>query len=235
MSVKIMTEVFADSDLKSMEKLVMLALADNANDEGYCYPSINNIVEKTSMSNKTIIKHINNLIAIGKLKSKKRNSKNTTNGGKRLSTIYVVYPKKYFKLLDEDLANRFNENDSQSVEVTPYSQSVKVTSKMGSQSVTVTPKPSLYNHQLFNKLNNKQKESYLEYINLRTKMKLKTTMSIHERLLNKFFEYGANIEIIQTAICNNWKDFYPLRQNKNHNNNFLDIQAVDYSEDVKGF
>ena len=40
MSIKQMTSVFNDSSLKPTQKLIMLAIADNSNDEGFCYPSI---------------------------------------------------------------------------------------------------------------------------------------------------------------------------------------------------
>ncbi|MBK6707558.1 MAG: helix-turn-helix domain-containing protein [Sphingomonadales bacterium] len=39
MSIQIMTVVW-ELDLPDSEKLALLALADNANDEGYCWPSM---------------------------------------------------------------------------------------------------------------------------------------------------------------------------------------------------
>jgi hypothetical protein len=36
------------------DKLVLLALADNANDEGFCWPSIRTLESKTSLSNRTV-------------------------------------------------------------------------------------------------------------------------------------------------------------------------------------
>lgn len=211
MSIKLMQKVFEQQKLESTQKLIMLALADNANDEGFCYPSIRTLCQKTSLSNRTIIDHIRFLEVHGFLLTKKRNAQH----GGRLSTLYVLFPHEFLATLDPQLKERFGlDKKSQSEEATPPLQSEDFTPQNATQSEVASPKPSLFlfNHQLFNKLNNKEKELYLEYINLRKKMKLKTTIQIHERLLQKYFDYGRDPQIIQNAIMANWKDFY--RQKK---------------------
>lgn len=45
-------------DLPHVEKLVLLALADNANDDGDCYPSITTLTGKCSMHRATVIRSI---------------------------------------------------------------------------------------------------------------------------------------------------------------------------------
>lgn len=210
MSIKIMDMVFKDENLDSNKKLVMLALGDNANDEGFCYPSLNTIVKKTSLSKPTVIKHIKELEDKNLLLSKKRSKKS----GGRYTSIYIIYPQINVANLDKELLERFELNNSQSKEVLPHTQSKAALPQEGIQSKEVLLKPSLtlFNHHLFNKLNKEEKDLFLEYSALRKKMKLQTTLSIQERLLKKYFEYGRNIEIIQNAISSNWKDFYPLRQ-----------------------
>lgn len=49
-----MTEVWARDDLESSDKFVLLALADNANDERVCWPSIETIAKKTSLSERAV-------------------------------------------------------------------------------------------------------------------------------------------------------------------------------------
>ena len=44
-------------------------------------------------------------------------------------------------------------------------------------------------------------------------MKLITTIKTHNILLEKFFEYGADDNIIMNAINSNWKSFYPIKTN----------------------
>ena len=63
MSVRLMSMVFENQELDSTEKLIMLALADHANDEGKSiYPSQITISRKTGLARQTINKHIQELI-----------------------------------------------------------------------------------------------------------------------------------------------------------------------------
>jgi DNA-binding IscR family transcriptional regulator len=66
MSVRAMTRVW-ETDLKSGPKFVLLALADHADDEGYCYPSVDHLAEKTGMGESTVRRHLDNLVANGHL------------------------------------------------------------------------------------------------------------------------------------------------------------------------
>lgn len=66
MSVRIMTAVWRVS-LPDSEKLVLLALADCANDEGHCWPSMRSLVAKCSKSDRTIQASIKALCEAGHL------------------------------------------------------------------------------------------------------------------------------------------------------------------------
>lgn len=59
-----MTEVWAVS-LPDSEKLVLLALADCANDEGLCWPSMATLARKCSKSDRTVQASIKRLVASG--------------------------------------------------------------------------------------------------------------------------------------------------------------------------
>lgn len=74
MSVRIMTAAWA-VDLPAGEKLVLLALADCANDEGHCWPGLANLARKTGKSRRSLIdtihalekaEHISRDVRIGK-------------------------------------------------------------------------------------------------------------------------------------------------------------------------
>jgi DnaD/phage-associated family protein len=54
------------------DKLVLLALADNANDEGDCWPSVETIARKTSLSTRSVIRSIKKLKTIGLVMVEKR-------------------------------------------------------------------------------------------------------------------------------------------------------------------
>ena len=50
---------------RSAKRLVLLALADRANNENVCFPSIARVVKDTEMDRKTVMNTINDLIALG--------------------------------------------------------------------------------------------------------------------------------------------------------------------------
>ena len=54
MSIKIMTAVWDREDLSSTQKLVLLALADWANDDGLCWPSIERVAKKSSLKKRAV-------------------------------------------------------------------------------------------------------------------------------------------------------------------------------------
>lgn len=65
MSIKLMTAVWEREDLSSTHKLVLLALADWANDEGLCWPSINRLAVKASLTTRAVQKSIRALEQVG--------------------------------------------------------------------------------------------------------------------------------------------------------------------------
>lgn len=66
MSVRVMTAAWA-VDLPAGEKLVLLALADCANDEGKCYPGLASLARKTGKSRRSLIDTIHALEAAGQI------------------------------------------------------------------------------------------------------------------------------------------------------------------------
>lgn len=82
MSVRIMTAVWA-ADLPATEKLVLLALADQANDDGHCWPSAMTIAKKCGQGERTVRRAIQSLIAKKHLSQKMRSG---------TSAVYTVHP-----------------------------------------------------------------------------------------------------------------------------------------------
>jgi hypothetical protein len=54
MSMRMMTQVWERSQHKGSELLLMLAVADNANDQGLAYPSTKTLAKKTRLSNRQV-------------------------------------------------------------------------------------------------------------------------------------------------------------------------------------
>lgn len=85
MSIKIMSKVW-DLDLKSTDKFVLIALADHANDDGECYPSLANIQKKVGLSKQGLLNIINRLIELKVLSKETRDRDN----GSHTSNLYKI-------------------------------------------------------------------------------------------------------------------------------------------------
>lgn len=64
-------------------KLVLIKLADNANDDGQCWPSIRHISEQTELSERAVREHIKALVGLGFVRLEKRYSE-----GVQLPNVY---------------------------------------------------------------------------------------------------------------------------------------------------
>jgi len=80
-----MSAVFESRTLPPGERLVMLALADHAGEDGTCYPSIRRLCERTGMSERTVQGHIKKLTQAGYLTV-------AANAGRGLANLYHVNP-----------------------------------------------------------------------------------------------------------------------------------------------
>lgn len=85
MSVKAMTWVWSLA-LKSNQKFVLLALADHADDEGRCWPSIEKLAVKCGISRSAVNEHLKTLVHLGLIVRKKRCSEQ----GYRASNLYFL-------------------------------------------------------------------------------------------------------------------------------------------------
>lgn len=72
MSMSLMSAIFRIDFKKPILKFVLIAMADNATDEGYCFPSMATIAKKCSISRRSVMRSINELAALGYLKSENR-------------------------------------------------------------------------------------------------------------------------------------------------------------------
>jgi DNA-binding transcriptional ArsR family regulator len=66
-AIRLMTAVWDDESLPRGDVLLMLALADHANDEGACFPSINRLARRTRSSPSTVRRHLRSLREAGRL------------------------------------------------------------------------------------------------------------------------------------------------------------------------
>lgn len=84
MSIKLMCAAF-DAEVPSTQKLVLLALCDNANDDGHCFPSISTLERKCSLSDRAVQLAVGWLEANGFLTRQFRTGR---------ATLYVMTPER---------------------------------------------------------------------------------------------------------------------------------------------
>ena len=78
-----MSAIFESVSLGPTERLIMLALADHADDEGRCYPSVARIAQRTGLSERAVQTNVRSLIAAGYINV-------TIGGGKGHSNLYFI-------------------------------------------------------------------------------------------------------------------------------------------------
>jgi helix-turn-helix protein len=87
MSIAIMSQVWKHSKQEGGALLVLLALADFANDEGICYPAQHTLAKKSRLSARQVRRVLSDLIASGELSIVRAGR------GRGLKTIYRVLGK----------------------------------------------------------------------------------------------------------------------------------------------
>jgi DNA-binding MarR family transcriptional regulator len=84
MSVKIMARVWAHSQRKDGELLVMLALADFANDAGESWPSLEVLAQKARLTKRQVCKVLDKLQAAEEIRRER------STGGRNRRTRYFI-------------------------------------------------------------------------------------------------------------------------------------------------
>lgn len=69
--------------LKSSQKLVLISLADQADDDGWCFPSIQSLMNRTGLSERAVQMQLNELEAMGAITRHRR---------RHATTVYRVTP-----------------------------------------------------------------------------------------------------------------------------------------------
>lgn len=83
MSIRLMSAIFESETLGPTERLVMLALADHADDDGRCYPSIARLCQRTGLSERAVQTNIRKLVDQGYIRI-------VLGGGKGNSNLYFI-------------------------------------------------------------------------------------------------------------------------------------------------
>lgn len=93
MSIELMSKAFKAKVNNPLRKLVLIKLADNANDRGVCHPSYQHIADQCEISRRSVIEHIKALQKMGVLSIKHR-----FNDGENTSNSFHIFEKKLNEL-----------------------------------------------------------------------------------------------------------------------------------------
>lgn len=86
MSMILMVKAMQTKVGNPLRKLVLIKLADNANDLGECWPSYQHIADQCEISRRSVINHINKLEEMGLLKKKYRKGAGKPNS----SNVFIL-------------------------------------------------------------------------------------------------------------------------------------------------
>jgi|GEM_PF-1285860 biotin operon repressor len=138
MSVKVMSAVW-ELDLPQNQKLVLLAFADHADDDGVCYPSVGRIAWKTGVSERQVQRIVKKLRAAGLVVLLRH-----AQGGRGNAAVYQVQPQKGVKLSPfagmSDIGKALSESKG------CHSGQERVTSSAEKGDIAVSPEPSENHH-----------------------------------------------------------------------------------------
>jgi hypothetical protein len=100
MSIKYMNLAWK-MPLNAVETLVLLALADSANDDGFCFPSYDNLIEKTKLSRATLAKTLSILKGAGFFETKPHS---IIGNGRKVNTYQLLFNESWFEIAVQDLS-----------------------------------------------------------------------------------------------------------------------------------
>jgi len=189
MSIRIMSWVWEHGPKKSTDRYVLLALADNADDNGKCWPSISHLSKKCSLSERTVIRAIKNLIKEGYLE--KTRQQYTSN--------------KYRILVSDNMAQ------------TKVTESHKRGDRESLKPSKETSKEPEYS--LPEELNTPEFEAvWNEWIAYRKEIKKKMTTRTINMQFKKLSGYpvGTAIAMIEQSIANGWQGIFELKEKRNN-------------------
>lgn len=129
MSMRLMVQAMNCKVGNPARKIVLLKLADNANDDGICFPSYQYIADKCEMTRRSAINHIEYLIKMGLVSKKERKNKDGS-----ISNLYFLHLEQgseNFALGSENFALGGSENISPrtSHSLEPVNEPKKTTQK----------------------------------------------------------------------------------------------------------
>lgn len=231
--------------LQSTHKFVFVALCDNANDQGECYPSIPMLAQKTSLSERAVQKSITYLCETGFIHREVRTGR---------STYYSVFVPSSWPTTTEPRSPRttFTPNNVHPTPeqcAPPPPNNVHPTPERGSPITIIEPsiEPSTEPKATPTALPDWiPKEAWDGYLQMRKKIKKAPTERAIKLVVDQLTalrQAGHDpAAVLDNSTLNNWTDVYPIRDKNRRATDSKAEQAksrhsgfenIDYNEGVK--
>ena len=193
MSIKIMSLVFESETLGATERLVLLALADHANDDGVCYPSTGRLCQRTGLKERAVQGHIKTLVAGGYLTIE-------PNAGPRGANVFHIHMTPAESAPPQNLRPRRKQQYPPQKTTVPPAESADEPSN---------------NHQepskgvreiLLSVLSAEVADAYIEH---RKAKRSKITVRAAELIAKKLSDHPSPNAVVERSIENGWTGVFP--------------------------
>lgn len=246
MSIALMSAAFKTA-LSSTHKFVLVALCDNANDQGECFPSVSMLAEKTSLSDRAVQKSITYLCDMGFIMRNARNGRSTyyTVTAPHTWAIQppnVVHPRTTFT------PNNIHPTPEQCsppppnvVHPTPERRS-PITIKEPSIEPSMEPPKGTKPSALPDWLPVEEWNGYLEMRRKQRKVPTARAIELVLKALLAMKNTGQDIAaVLDKSTAMGWTDVYPIRENRRATDGralpapsrHSGFDQIDYSEGIE--
>lgn len=199
MSTKIMALAWP-LQLSPTQKAVLISLADNANDEGVCWPSVATICERTCLSRRTVQACINSLVELGYLVS---------NGRDGRSNVYHIRCAPDARVQDSRLRDRCAPPARQLRTPCATAAPITVSEPSNEPSLNKRAKKAF---SLPDWIPRNAWDAWIEYRKARNLSCRDVTQNGHVRLLEKLMRQGnPPDEVIEQSIDQGWQGLFALK------------------------
>ena len=212
MSVHYLSACWKLEGLTSTQKFVLVSLADQANDEGVCWPSIGSIAQRTCLTERAVQLAMRELIALNLVQKDERVNR---------SSVFTVTPERHSGEPRSPVNHIHQGGEPRSPGGEPRSPEGRTTFTQN-RNRTVNEPPKNQKAVTFVPPDWLDVPLWEDFIEMRKKMKKPPTeraMTLLVRELKRIIDQGySQQEVIENSIKNCWQDFYAPKRGMNGNN-----------------
>ncbi len=218
MSLDVLTAIWRAPPCKAGDLLCLLAIADNADDFGYAWPSVSLIAKKAAMSERGAQKCIKKLVEMGLITVESGGGRNKTNAYQ--ITTNGIGPNAEHQNPEQNSPNTVHPlraiNPEQS-DINPEQSDTKPRTPVHPNRKEPSKEPSVNKKTAKTILSEVVGEETADaFLEMRTKIKKPMTEYAAQLMAKKLVQMSDPKVAMERSILNSWQDVYP--PNKQTNN-----------------